>query len=144
MVNMGQQPTQEPSTKNIEAYEKRKAQEAQANALWEQVCARMKKLSTDLNGEYGKEVITTGAESAGSMSLRSSLAGSVSTLNMTFDAVSVSCALKWFYSGPAGRTSPDGRCRIYVHDEKVEFQASATPYSGEAIAKKMFDGLLSG
>lgn len=141
-VNLGN-PAQDPSLKRIEAYEQRKALEAQAGALWDKVCAIMKQRCSDLNAEYGNDVITSEAESPGLMRMRLSIAGSVSKLNVTFDAASVSCALKWFYSGPAGRTSPDGRCRLYYHDDTVAFQANATPYTAEAIAKKMFDGLLS-
>jgi hypothetical protein len=32
---------------------------------------------------------------------------------------------------------------LYYRDDTVAFQANATPYTAEAIAKKMFDGLLS-
>jgi hypothetical protein len=136
-------PMQDTSSKQIEDYEKRKALEAEAWALWGQVCASIKKQCSDLNVEYGKEVVTSQTESPGAMSARLSIAGSVSKLSATFDATSVSCALKWFYSGAAGRTSPDGRCRIYVHNGTIAFQANATPYSADAIAKQMFDRLLS-
>jgi len=142
MVNMSK-PVEGPPTKNVDAYEKRQQLEEQAWALWRQVCASVKSLCSALNAEYGKAVITNQTDSPGAMSAQLSIAGSVSKLSATFDATSVSCALKWFYSGPAGRTSPDGRCRIYVHNGTVAFQANATPYTAEAIAKKMFDGLLS-
>jgi hypothetical protein len=141
-VNIGTS-VQDPSLKRIEAYEKRKALEAEAYTLWEQVCTSVKKRCSELNEEYGKEVATTQTTAAGEMSTRLNVAGTESKLNATFDAASVACALKWFYSGPAARSSPDGRCRIYVHHGAVAFQANATPYTADAIAKKMFDGLLS-
>lgn len=129
--------------KNEDSIEKRKRLQEQGSVLWDRVRECLAKLCSDLNMEYGREVITTHMESAGDMMVRLSIAGSVSKLNATFDAASLSCALKWFYSGPAARTSQDGRCRVYIHNDKVAFQANATPYTPEAIARQMFDGLLS-
>jgi hypothetical protein len=65
----------------------------------------MKKQCSDLNAEYGREVITNQTEVAREISARLNVAGAESKLDATFDAASVSCALKWFYSGPAARTS---------------------------------------
>ena len=141
-VNVGK-PIEDPPRKNTENYEKRKLLEEQGPLLWDRLRAQMTKLCSALNAEYGKEVVTTQMESAGEMDARLSVAGAVSKLSVTFDAVSPSCALKWFYSGPATRTSPDRRCRIYVHNGTVGFQANATPYTPEVFAKQMFEGLLS-
>ncbi len=141
-VNVGKPANQAPR-KDAESFEKRKRLQEQGSMLWDRVRECLAKLCSDLNAEYGKEVVTTQMESAGDMMVRLKIAGSVSKLNATFDAASLSCALRWFYSGPAARTSQDGRCRVYIHNDNVAFQANATPYTPEAIARQMFDGLLS-
>jgi hypothetical protein len=141
-VSLGNR-AQNPQAKNDEDYQKRQALEADGWALWEKVCTTIKERCSGLNAEYGKEVITSQRDRVGALSARLSIAGSVSKLSASFDAASLSCALQWFYSGPAGRMSADGRCRLYVHKGTLAFQANATPYTAEAVAKQMFDGLLS-
>jgi hypothetical protein len=141
-VNVGKS-MQDPQAQKDERYEKRQALEADGWALWEQVCASIKRRCAKLNAEYGKQVITNQRDRLGAMSARLSIAGSVSKLSATFDGVSLSCALKWFYSGPAARMSADGRCRLYPHNGTLAFQSNAKPYTAEAVAKQMFDGLLS-
>lgn len=129
--------------KETDLFEKRARLQEQATVLWNRLRESLAKLCSDLNVEYGREVITTHMASAGDMMVRLAIADSVSKLNATFDAASLSCALKWFYSGPAARASQDGRCRVYIYNDKAAFQTNATAYTPEAIARQMFDGLLS-
>lgn len=129
--------------KETELFEERARLQEQGEVLWGLLRESLAKLCSNLNLEYGREVVATHMASTGDMMVRLAIADSVSKLNVIFDAASLSCALKWFYSGPAARASQDGRCRVYVYHGKAAFQANATAYTPEAIARQMFDGLLS-
>src|SRR5664280_480623 len=103
-INVGD-PIQDPSLKRIELMRGGRRVKRRLGCCGTKVCVIMKKQCSDLNAEYGREVISNQTELAREISARLNVAGAESKLDATFDAASVSCALKWFYSGPAARTS---------------------------------------